>query len=176
MQATIMIKILLRRQRPLFAPYYSRTLCAILKARKDYDYQSHMVSALEEVSEDIVTSCDPIDGINPILTLIEAEEVASGNQTTCMGLYVLGSLLHNMPQHRATLGDEQKARLGKLAVRCLNANDPVLRRAVVQLCLELYDLLRANFWPLVSKVTEDHQSLLTYYIAKREKEGAGPIL
>jgi CLIP-associating protein 1/2 len=176
MQAIIMIKILLRRQRPHFAPYYSRTLCAILTARKDYDYQSHMVSTLEEVLEDVVMSCKPTDCIDPILTLLEAEETASGNQTTCMGLYVLGSLLHNLPQHRGTMTEEQKLRLGNLAVHCLNANDPVLRQAVVQLCLELYDLLHANFWPLVAKITEDHQSLLTYYIAKREKEGAGPIL
>lgn len=65
----------------------------------------------------------------------------------------------------------QNARLGNVAASCLRNTNPDVRRAVVEFILELHDAVGDNerFWALIDGVGEDHRSLITYYLARREK-------
>lgn len=71
-----------------------------------------------------------------------------------------------------TLSDEQTARLGRLAVRCLDDTDADVRKADIDVCLSLHERIggeKETFWKAVAGAREQHLNLLTYYLAKRAK-------
>ncbi|KAI9816215.1 MAG: suppressor of tub2 mutation [Pycnora praestabilis] len=175
-QALVTTRIMLDKHRKYFSAYYPRALCAVLTARKHYDSTSHIVSGLEETAEDLVAYGKPDECIDSVLDLLESEEEGvMGDRTTAIGLYVLSGLLHNVPFRGVSLTGDETKRLGKLAVRYLDHIDSDVRRAVVEYSLELYDRMetKREFWTLMDGVREDHQNLITYYIAKRDRANRG---
>lgn len=178
-QVLMTIRLMQQHQPKYFSPYYPRALCAIILARKHYHSTSHIVCGLEETSETIVSECEPLPCIEAILELLEMEP-RDQSDTVFMGLYVLAGLLHRISSLRSSEPDtpsnqltsaEQNIRLGHIAAKCLMDTNPDVRRAVVEFALELHDVVgdKASFWALVGGLGEDHRSLITYYLARREK-------
>lgn len=188
-QVLMTIRLLLQNQPKYFSAYYSQALCAIILARKYHQPTSHIVCGLEETSETIVAQCDPGPCIDAVLDLLETETSASGDGTLFMGLYVLASLLHRIPSttppsaspnspqkpHTNALAQTQQTRLGQLVARCISDTNPDIRRAVIEFALELHDSVQetGGFWKLVDGASEDQRSLITYYLARRERVYAG---
>ena len=132
-------------------------------------------------------------------TETEISTAASTDGTLFMGLYVLAGLLHRVcslaPQPSSTttltasisasspkpcrhhlptaLNQQQQFRLGHLATRYLRNTNPDIRRAVIEFALELHDSVAEagldGFWKLVGGASEDQRSLITYYLARRER-------
>lgn len=178
-QILMTVRLLQQYQPKHFASHYPRTLCAIILARRHHNSTSHIVCGLEETSETIVAQCDPLPSLDAVLDLLEAEP-HDDSDTLFMSLYVLAGLLHRIsslasssnldPQDERTFST-QNVRLGNVAASCLRNTNPDVRRAVVEFVLELHDAVRdkERFWSLIGGVGEDHRSLITYYLARREK-------
>lgn len=177
-QVLMTIRLLQQFQPNYFSAHYSRALCAIILARQHYNSTSHMVCGLEETSETIVAQCDPLPSVDAVLDLLEVEP-HDDSDTLFMSLYVLAGLLHRVSSLASSNPDSrdestilhQNVRLGHVAAKCLSNTNPDVRRGVVEFVLELYDAVRdkARFWSLIDGVGEDHRSLITYYLARREK-------
>jgi CLIP-associating protein 1/2 len=89
-----------------------------------------------------------------------------------MALSTLSSLIQISGAKNVALTPEQTARLGKLAVRCLDDTDADVRKADVEVCISLHERIggeREAFWKAVAGAREQHLNLLTYYLAKRGK-------
>lgn len=178
-QILVTVRLLQQYQPKHFASHYPRTLCALILARRHHHSTSHIVCGLEETSETIVAQCDPLPSLDAVLDLLEAEP-HDDSDTLFMSLYVLAGLLHRVsalassshldPQDERTFS-HQNVRLGTVAASCLRNTNPDVRRAVVEFVLELHDAVRdkERFWSLIGGVGEDHRSLITYYLARREK-------
>lgn len=177
-QILVTVRLLQQHQPKHFSAHYPRTLCAIILARRYHNSTSHIVCGLEETSETIVAQCDPLPSLDAVLDLLEAEP-HDDSDTLFMSLYVLAGLLHRVSSLASSNPDpqdewafaHQNVRLGNVAASCLRNTNPDVRRAVVEFVLELHDAVRdkERFWSLIDGVGEDHRSLITYYLARREK-------
>ncbi len=177
-QVLMTVRLLQQYQPKLFSAHYPRALCAIILARQHHNSTSHIVCGLEETSELIVAQCDPLPSMDAVLDLLEVEPHDDSN-TLFMSLYVLAGLLHRVTALASSKPDptaeytfsHQDVRLGHVGASCLRNTNPDVRRAVVEFILELHDAVRdkARFWSLIDGVGEDHRSLITYYLARREK-------
>ena len=172
-QVLVTIRSMLEHQRKLFSTFYPRAMCALLSARKHHDESSHMVMGLEDTAEKIVAYfSEPSELIDAVLDLLESEEITdAGNQTVTMGLWVLRGVLSRDPKVRSLLDQEQQQRMGALAVTCLRASNPDIRRAVTEYTLELHNLVKPEqrFWDTLKGARDDHRSLITYYLARRDR-------
>lgn len=185
-QILVTVRLLQQYQPKQFSAHYPRTLCAIILARRHQNSTSHIVCGLEETSETIVAQCDPLPSLGAVLDLLEAEP-HENSDILFMSLYVLAGLLHRISSSLTSLSSsssssklnmqdeqtfsQQKIRLGTVAASCLRNTNPDVRRAVVEFVLELHDAVKdkETFWSLIDGVGEDHRSLITYYLARREK-------
>ncbi|KAF2870852.1 clasp N terminal-domain-containing protein [Massariosphaeria phaeospora] len=196
-QALATIRAMLSLYRKETAKYFSRVLCSILHTKAQYDNASHMATDLEATADEIIRYGQTADCINAVVALIEdapnnntsnssptssPQSKAStastdsscvvSNRTITMALATLASLIHISGAKNVSLSPEQTARLGKLAVRCLDDTDPDVRKADVEVCLALHERIGAGkeaFWKAVAGAREQHLNLITYYLAKRGK-------
>ncbi|KAI1945508.1 suppressor of tub2 mutation [Ophidiomyces ophidiicola] len=169
-QILVTIRLMLYLNREGFAAFYPRATTAIITARKHYELTNHIVSGLEETAEDIVGACDPQEVIDAILDLLETEEQSHEcSRMITMGSYILSGLLRRLNQKRFYLPQPDLERLGKFANQNLRSTQPDVRRAIIEFCPELYDMVQSEdvFWPMVNTPVEDVRPLLTYYIMRR---------
>jgi CLIP-associating protein 1/2 len=91
-----------------------------------------------------------------------------------MALTTLASLCQISGAKNIIFTAEQTARLGKLAVRCMDDPDADVRKADIEFCVALHERICGEedgdgFWRAVAGAREQHLNLLTYYLAKRGK-------
>lgn len=92
-----------------------------------------------------------------------------------MALTTLASLVYISGAKNLTLSPEQTARLGRLAVRCMDDQDADVRKADIEFCVALHERINGSdgakddggFWKVVAGAREQHLNLLTYYLAKK---------
>ena len=164
------IKIMLKKDREAFEPHVSKGLQSLLATRSCYDSRAHIVSGLELLADDLVTLADPEKTTSIITQLLQGENMSTeGCRTLSMGLHVLKELLD------ATLSfvpsDIEGAKMGELAMRCLDSSESGVRMDAVQLCVALHARIgEKKFWSVMNGVKDDPKSLITYYIVKRQRE------
>ncbi|KAL1955565.1 hypothetical protein VTO42DRAFT_8444 [Malbranchea cinnamomea] len=169
-QVLVTIRLLLALNRQYFATYYARAMTAIITTRKHYESTNHIVSGLEETSEDIVSACNPPEVIDAVLDLLEVEEkTPEGYRMVAMGAYILGGLLRRLNDKNMVLTEPELRRLGDFARQNLRNPQPDVRRAVIDFCLELHDMVKPedSFWSMIDSPVEDVRPLLTYYIMRK---------
>ncbi|EEP78784.1 predicted protein [Uncinocarpus reesii 1704] len=169
-QVLVTIRLMFGLNRECFAAFYPRAITAIITARKHYEMTNHIVSGLEETAEDIVSACDPPEVIDAILDLLETEEKSNEcYRMVAMGSYILSGLLRRLNNKRLYLTQAEMERLGRFANQNLRSTQPDVRRAIIEFCPELYDMVGSedNFWSMVNSSVEDFRPLLTYYIMRR---------
>lgn len=194
-QALATIRAMLALYRRETAKYFSRVLCAILQTKSQYENTSHIANDLETTADEIVRYGQTLDCLNAVLSLVEdtptstpasspnskssSSPVAamSSTRTTTMALTTLASLIEISGIKNINLTPDQTSRLGKLAVRCLNAQDADVRKADIELCVALHERIVGpgaqckddGFWKAVAGAQDQHLNLLTYYLAKKGK-------
>jgi CLIP-associating protein 1/2 len=193
-QALATIRAMLSLYRKETAKYFSRVLCAVLRTKGQYENTSHIAVDLESTADEIVKYGQTSDCLNAVLSLIEdshsstptsspnskssiASSAGAGStRTVTMALSTLASLILISGAKNVSLSPEQTARLGKLAVRCMDDQDADVRKANIELCITLRERITPVgeeendiFWRAVAGAREQHLSLLTYYLAKRSK-------
>ncbi|KAI9695349.1 MAG: suppressor of tub2 mutation [Bogoriella megaspora] len=193
-----------------------RALAAILHARREVEDVSHLAAEFERSAAHIVAVCQPLDALVDILDVVDAQETESAHTDTnseddldgpqvleakigkvararilAMGLDVLSQLLRRLQVADGgwELSVQQRQRLGAMAVKFLEDEEPDVRRADTGFCVELYDVItkrgnavtdegeegkagedgKGEFWKVVGSAGEGSLNLITYYLAKRGK-------
>jgi CLIP-associating protein 1/2 len=166
------IKLMYKRERDSFRPHVLKGLESILATRSCYDARAHIVSGLELLADELVTLADPKRTTEAITSQLQNEEMTlEGCRTLSMGLHVLKGLLdikkEFVPSH------EDITEMCGLAARCLESSESGVRMDAVQLCVSIHARIGENrFWSALGGVKNDPKSLITYYIAKRQREVA----
>jgi len=198
-QVLATVRAMLTLHRKEAAPYYSRALCSVLAARRQFEEAMHITSDIEKTAEDIVKYGQPLDSLNAALDLLESltarpsspsstsstasdtsnppisaqEPGLSMARTIVMSLSVLGSLLVTAQTRNVPVSQSQTKRLGQVAVRFLHDADSDVRRSDLEFCLVLYDWLGGEkgegFWKAIGGVRDGHMNLITYYLARKGK-------
>lgn len=190
-QALATIRALLSLYRKETAKYFARTLCTILQTKAQYENTSHIAIDLEATADEIVKYGQTLDCLTAVLALIEDTPDATPSsspsakvstttlpshgisRTTTMALTTLASLVQISGAKNITLSSTLTARLGRLAVRCMDAQDADVRKADIEFCIALHERIAGPgedlFWKAVAGAREQHLNLLTYYLAKKNK-------
>lgn len=194
-QALATIRALLSLYRKETARYSSRVLRSILQTKAQYENTSHMAIDLEATADEIVKYGQTLDCLETVLSLIEdsssSTPASSPNskssvcsipgqaptRTITMALTTLASLVQISGDKNISLSPEQTARLGRLAVRCMDDQDADVRKADIEFCVALHERINGSdgaredggFWKVVAGAREQHLNLLTYYLAKKGK-------
>ena len=163
-QILVVIKLLMRNQPQFFEPFYPQTLCALVAARKHYHPSTHMVAGLEEIAQDVIVNCGPPSTcISSVLDLLDADRATD---TRTMGLDVLKALLH---KSHMTRDPSDVERLGQVATTFLESTKPEIRRAALEMVLELrYNVTEEHFWALLANTKNESKGLITYYLARNQ--------
>lgn len=162
-QILVTIKLLHCNYHEWLEPFYLQIVCACITARKYYHPTTHMVAGLEETIEELLRFCQPLEVITAVLDLLEMDTDHLTKNVSC---YVLGGQLHKC--HRASLQPPVQ-RIGELASQCLQSSNPDVRRAAVEMSLEMYyNVPEEKFWSLLSGVREDYKGLVSYYLARHQ--------
>lgn len=170
-QVLAIVRVMLASRAEYFTGFAPQVLRAVLNARKLYGSRSHMVSALEETAEQVCRSAPADVCIAAALEAMEEQGGQMSKATVCMGFGLLGGALRNRPRQPPLLSDEALDRLGAMAMRFMDNLDPDIRRGVMTYCVDLYDRVepKSRFWRMLRNARDDHRSLITYYLAKRER-------
>ncbi|KAK1969450.1 ARM repeat-containing protein [Colletotrichum sublineola] len=167
------IKLLLKRERDNFQPHVSRGLESLVTTRSAYDSRTRIVSGLELLAEELVALGDPHEIIVVTVKLLQSKQDSSIEGSRCLatGLHVLKELLDKRTGF--TLSENELAQLGGLAGRCIESTDSGVRMGAVQLCVALHSRIGDGpFWELIKGAKDDPKNLITYYIAKKQKESS----
>ncbi|KAI4694123.1 suppressor of tub2 mutation [Alternaria hordeiaustralica] len=194
-QALATIRALLSLYRKETSKYYSRVLRTILQTKAQYESTSHIAIDLEATADEIVKYGQTLDCLNTVLAMIEdtpastptsspnskssvsSQPGQASTRSTTMALTTLASLVQMSGAKNVTLSPEQTARLGRLAVRCMDDQDADVRKADIEFCIALHERINGSdgakedggFWKAVAGAREQHLNLLTYYLAKKAK-------
>ncbi|KAH8723607.1 protein STU1 [Phaeosphaeriaceae sp. PMI808] len=192
-QALATIRAMLSLYRKETAKYFSRVLCTILQTKAQHDNTSHIALDLESTADEIVKYGQTSDCLNAVLSLIEdspgltptssptskpclsSPPMSGTTKTITMALTTLASLIQISGAKNIAFSAEQTARLGKLAVRCMDDQDADVRKADIEFCVALHERIAGpggekedgGFWKAVAGAREQHLNLLAYYLAKR---------
>ena len=173
-QALATIRALLSLYRKETAKYMPRVLRTILQTKAQYENTSHMAMDLEATADEIVKYGQTLDCLNAVLALIEYTPAST--RTTTMALSTLAALVQisGPAAKNLSLPPELTARLGRLAVRCLDDQDADVRKADIEFCIALHERIggaeKDGFWRAVAGARETHLNLVTYYLAKKQQQ------
>ncbi|KAK2066812.1 hypothetical protein P8C59_000596 [Phyllachora maydis] len=177
------IRLLRKKLCDNFQPHVSAGLESLLRARAVYDSRTHIVAGLELLADELVALGDASD-MALVLSRATADlaadsDDARGRRSLSMGLHVLKELVDTRGGDEPgafVLSDEELATMAALAARCLDAADSGVRMDAVQLCVALHARVGgARFWAALQGVKDDPKNLITYYIAKRQREVPVPV-
>lgn len=165
------IKLLLKKERDNFQPHVSKGLESLLETRAAYDTRAHIVSGLELLADELVTIGDGSEIVVVLTKRLQTcdDAAAEDSRILSTGLHVLRAMLDK----RTTFvpNDSELAQLASLARRCLDSTDSGVRHDAVQLCVALHSRIgEATFWEALKDVKADPKNLITYYIARRQRE------
>ncbi|KAK2044477.1 ARM repeat-containing protein [Colletotrichum somersetense] len=167
------IKLMLKKERDNFQPHISRGLESLVATRSAYDARTRIVSGLELLAEELVALGDPHEIVVVMVKLLQSKQDSSIEGSRCLatGLHVLKELLDKRTGFTPSEGE--LAQLGGLAGRCIESTDSGVRMGAVQLCVALHSRIGDGpFWELIKGAKDDPKNLITYYIAKRQRESS----
>lgn len=165
------IKLLLKKERDNFQPHVSKGLESLLETRAAYDTRAHIVSGLELLADELVTIGDGSEIVMVLTKRLEScdDAAAEDSRILSTGLHVLRALLDKRTTFIPT--DSELNHLANLARRCLDSSDSGVRHDAVQLCVALHARIgEGPFWDALKDVKTDPKNLITYYIARRQRE------
>jgi CLIP-associating protein 1/2 len=167
------IKLLLKKQRDSFQPHVSRGLESLIATRSGYDSRTHIVSGLELLAEELVTLGDAAEIAVSMTKLLKGcqEATSEGARSLSMGLHILRELLEKREAYVPS--ESEVGAVAGLAARCLESAESGVRMGAVHLCVALHGRIGdGRFWDAVKDAKDDPKNLITYYIAKQQRETA----
>jgi len=150
-QVLATIRAMLSLHRGEAKAWYARALVGVVRSRKMWDESMHITAEIERTADEIVKSCNPVEGLNAILDLLEqlgaaptspastSSSMSSGalspplsaqmdtHRTASFALTTLASLLSS--KSTTPISKEMNHRLGTCAVKYLQDPDSDVRKA-----------------------------------------------
>jgi len=185
------IKLMLRRDRKSFQPHVSRGLESLLQARACYDARTHIVAGLELLADDLIELGDASEMALVLARMLQRDAYSKGDTATAattttttspststtttggrclsMGLHILKDLVEARPAFIPS--DSELAMLCGLAERCVDSPESGVRMDAVHFCVSLHARVGdARFWDAMKSLKDDPKSVITYYIARRQRD------
>lgn len=167
------IRSMLLRTSELFHRYDVATMASLIRARRHYESNSHFVTCLEEVAEQLASLISPQTVIEGVLQGIDLGEDAKGEDSYRPIIMGLATVHQALSQGSVELSDDTLASVGTVVSQQLGHPRPGVRKQATELCT----LLNLKFGlDRVQKVTppagEGSLNLLTYYMARRSQTTA----
>jgi len=192
------LKQLVNKASPYFRNHENDILPPLIKLRGQYPTQSHVSTNIDEVTEDYLNIAEPLPAISTILALLLKSPTSSSSsssvssnvsanvnantpvaqnsqtssttqlqpQSRVLALTTLTTLIKNA---KSALLEGSWGKLGTVAVRSMDDEDPEVRRCCVNMCVEMRSKLRDDerlFANYLSGLSEGHRNLLVYYFAR----------
>ncbi|KAJ9666820.1 hypothetical protein H2201_002954 [Coniosporium apollinis] len=207
-------------------PYHPRALCAVIAAKGSCDSTSHMAAELEKTADEIIRHGRAAECMDAVLELLDSfpstsssgrpsssssslaslgsvadnAALTAGSTTAPAALGALSALLQRSRTASSAsvsvLPPTRLTRLARTAARFLGDVAPDVRRAALELCVELHDCCRVNqknsgdsnsngeevgkeFWRALGVggeeageggVGQGRLNLIAYYLARRGRE------
>ena len=183
--------------------FVGKALTAVLRAAGDIGSTSHLATDLETTASEISSQkpgAQTGQCIDAVLNLLDsASDINGGStddsenvgsappalqpRTLSLSLVSLSHILRSATQSgkaSSVLSSEQLSQMARIAVRLLNDTDPDVRRADLELCVELHEAEAARsaeggeacFWKELANAKEGQRNLIAYYLARRGKAAA----
>lgn len=164
------LRSMLLRTSELFHRYDVTTMASLIRARRHYESNSHFVTCLEEVAEQLVSLISPQTVIEGVLQGIDLGEDAKSDDSYRSIIMGLATVHQALSQGPVELSDASLASVGTVVSQQLGHPRPGVRKQATELCT----LLNLKFGlDRVQKVTppagEGSLNLLTYYMARRSQ-------
>lgn len=164
------LRSMLLRTSELFHRYDVATMASLIRARRHYESNSHFVTCLEEVAEQLVSLISPQTVIDGVLQGIDLDEDAKSDDSYRSIIMGLATVHQALSQGPVELSDASLASVGTVVSQQLGHPRPGVRKQATELCT----LLNLKFGlDRVQKVTppagEGSLNLLTYYMARRSQ-------
>lgn len=164
------LRSMLLRTSELFHRYDVATMTSLIQARRHYESNSHFVTCLEEVAEQLVSLISPQTVIEGVLQGINLDEDAKSDDSYRSIIMGLATVHQALSQGPVELSDASLASVGTVVSQQLGHPRPGVRKQATELCT----LLNLKFGlDRVQKVTppagEGSLNLLTYYMARRSQ-------
>jgi CLIP-associating protein 1/2 len=164
------IRSMLIRTSEMFHRYDIPAMASLIRARQHYESNSHFVTCLEEVAEQLVTLIPTSVSIKGVLQGLDL-----GGDANSEGAYrsiILGlSTMHQaLAQGSEEISDEVLASIGDVVSQQLNHSRPGVRKQATELCTLLnlkFGLERVQ--KLTQPAGEGSLNLLTYFMARRSQ-------
>ncbi|KAF7717210.1 Uncharacterized protein PECH_004064 [Penicillium ucsense] len=165
------IRSMILRTGTLFHRYDVPAMASLIQARRHYESNSHFVTCLEEVAEQLALLLPPQRVIEGVLQGIDTDDATESGmnddmyRSIIMGLATVHQALSKGP---VDLSDDSLAQIGTVVSKQLGHTRPGVRKQATELCT----LLNIKFGPeRMQKVTpptgEGSLNLLTYFMARR---------
>ena len=166
------IRSMLLRTSELFHRYDVHAIAALIRARAHYESNSHFVTCLEEVAEQLASLVPIPICVHGVLQGLDLGDGAATPSDDSYRSIILGlSTIHYaLSQGPAEISDEVLASIGSVVSAQLSHQRPGVRKQATELCT----LLNLKFGlERVQKVTppagEGSLNLLTYFMARRSQ-------
>ncbi|KAJ5806583.1 Protein stu1 [Penicillium pulvis] len=163
------IRSMLIRTSDLFHRYDAPVIAAIVRTRQHYESNSHFVTCLEEVAEQLAALVPTATCIEGVLQGMPEEGAQNANsyRSIILGLSTIHQALQQGP---VEISDEVLASVGNVVSRQLGHPWPGVRKQATELCTLLnlkYGLDRVQ--KLAPPAGEGSLNLLTYFMARRSQ-------
>ncbi|CEO59004.1 hypothetical protein PMG11_03694 [Penicillium brasilianum] len=164
------IRSMLLRTSELFHRYDVATIASLVRARRHYESNSHFVTCLEEVAEQLASLIAPQTVIEGVLQGMDFGKDATSEDSYRSIIMGLATVQQALSQGPVELSDESLASVGTVVSQQLGHPRPGVRKQATELCT----LLNLKFGlERVQKVTppagEGSLNLLTYFMARRSQ-------
>lgn len=164
------IRSMLIRTSEMFHQYDIPAMASLIRARQHYESNSHFVTCLEEVAEQLVTLIPTSVSIKGVLQGLDLGEDANGEGAYRSIILGLSTMHQALAQGSEEISDEVLASIGGVVSQQLNHSRPGVRKQATELCT----LLNLKFGlDRVQKLTqpagEGSLNLLTYFMARRSQ-------
>ena len=158
---------------------FGHALCSVLRAKETTESISYTAIDLEKTADEIIKHAEDqsVDCVVKVLDLAEKQanssDTAGHRRMMTMTLVLLSKLLKTVRTRALMILDEDRERMGQLAVQFLEDGDADVRRADVEFCVELGGSYgqdnKDGFWRMLQGARETQLNLVAYYLARRER-------
>ncbi|KAJ5097219.1 Protein stu1 [Penicillium angulare] len=164
------IRSMLLRTSELFHRYDIPVIAAIVRARRHYESNSHFVTCLEEVAEQLACLVPVPICIHGVLEGLNFEDDDQSDDLYRSIILGLSTIHQSLSESQIDISDEDLAQVGTVVSKQLSHSRPGVRKQAT----ELATLLNLKFGlDRVQKITppagEGSLNLLTYFMARRSQ-------
>ncbi|SMQ54742.1 unnamed protein product [Zymoseptoria tritici ST99CH_3D7] len=178
-QALGLVRALLTIYRKHAAPWYAKSLVTVIACRKGVDPNSHVLADMHRTTDAIVSEASSEICVDAVLDALPSLSSIESPPVIAMALTILRQLLLTAKTRDVELSSERRAKMAQATAKYLGDADSEVRKADVELASELFEAFgesKAEFWSEFKGVEEGRLGLLTYYIAKKGKNGVNGVV